>query len=288
MAVKFFGQFLVERGVISRDVLLSAIALQDLVNKSFGAIVQELGFMNSTDIDKVNLAQRSTDMRFGDLAVQMGLLTADQMQQVLKTQSENHLYIGKAIVKVGGLNDDELQHYLAEFKADQSEYVTGRVAIPAGVAHAELWEMMADLTYKMLTRVARLNYRPAPCEVVSRLEEVHIAAAMDFTGDIRCRYIIAASQEVQEQVAKAMLCQEIVSHEPKEVLDDTLMEFINVVCGNIVAKSVQLGMSLDILPPEIIDCSSGMEIPDGYTGLHFPICIADSSQEAAVSIIVYP
>jgi CheY-specific phosphatase CheX len=124
--------------------------------------------------------------------------------------------------------------------------------------------------------------------VVSRLEEVHIAAAMDFTGDIRCRYIVAASQEVQEQVAKAMLSQEIVSHEPKEVLDDTLMEFINVVCGNIVAKSVQLGMSLDILPPEIIDCSGGMEIPDGYTGLYFPICIADSSKSAAVSIIIYP
>lgn len=287
MAVKFFGQFLVERGVISREILLSAINLQDSVNKSFGAIVQELGFMSLSDIDKVNRAQRSTDMRFGDLAVQMGLLTADQMHHVLKTQSESHLYIGKAIVRVGGLTDDELQHYLDEFKADQAEYVTGRVSIPAGVDHAELWEMMADMSYKMLTRVARLNFRPAPCEVITRLEDVHIAAAMDFTGDIRCRYIVAASHEVQEHVAKAMLSQEAVSHEPKEVLDDTLMEFINVICGNIVAKSVQLGMSLDILPPEIIDCRGGMEIPDGYTGLHFPICIADNSQ-SAISIIIYP
>ncbi len=286
MAVKFFGQFLVERGIISRDTLLKAIVLQESVNKSIGEIVTELGFLSEADIEKINIAQRSEDLRFGDMAVKMRLLSPEQLQQALTKQSESHIYIGDALVKVGGLTDNNLKRYLDEFKADQSPYSTDHVVLPAGVSNSELWEMMADMTYKMFTRVARLTFRPVPCQVVNRLEQVHIAAAMDFIGDIRCRYVISASAEVQRQIAKAILGQEIVSHEPQELLDDTVMEFINVICGNIVAKSVQLGKNLDIMPPEILDSTGGIEIPAGFTALHFAICLAEG--EAATTIIIYP
>lgn len=285
MAVKFFGQFLVEQGIISRDILLKAIALQESLNKSIGDVVQELGFMKAADVTRVNQAQRSVDLRFGDLAVNMGLLTEDQMKIALKKQSESHIYIGKAIVQVGGLKEDELQRYLDEFKADQAKYATDRVEIPANIPHAELWEMMADMSYKMFTRVARLTFRPGPSQLTSRIESEHITAAMDFTGDVRCRYVMSASPEVQTQIAKAMLSQDSVSHEPKEVLDDTIMEFINVVCGNIAAKSAHLGKTLDILPPEILDTTGGMEIPTGFKGIHFPIYLAEG--HAAVTIIIY-
>ncbi len=286
MAVKFFGQFLVEQGVISRDTLLQAIALQESVNKSIGDIVIELGYLNETDIEKINIAQRSEDLRFGDMAVKLGLLSQEQMQLALAKQSESHIFIGKALVKVGGLTDNDLQRYLDEFKADQSPYVTDHVVLPPGVKNPELWEMMADMTYKMFTRVARLTFRPIPCQAVDRLKHLHIVAALDFTGDIRCRYVISASEEVQRQIAKAMLSQENVSHEPQELLDDTVMEFINVICGNIVAKSVELGKMLDILPPEILDSTGGIEIPAGYTALHFAICLAEG--EASTTIIIYP
>lgn len=287
MAVKFFGQFLVEQGIIPRDVLLQAINLQESVNKSVGEIVLDLGFLNAEAVEKVNRAQRTVDMRFGDLAVQMGLLTPDQLQRALARQSETHLYIGEAIVQVGGFTDEDLQRYLAEFKADQAQFATSKVEIPAGVPYADLCEIMADMTYKMFTRVARLTFRPGPCQIVTHLDQVHVMAAMDFTGDLRCRYILTASADVQEEIAKAILNQESVSHEPKEVLDDTVMEFVNVVCGNVVAKSAQQGKSLDIMPPEIIDSTGGIDIPVGYTGLYFPVCLADNGL-AAISIIIYP
>lgn len=286
MAVKFFGQFLVEQNIISREILLKAITLQESVNKTIGSIVTELGLMTDADVEQVNLAQRSEDLRFGDMAVKMGFLTPETLQQALKKQSEGHLFIGDAIVKVGGLNADKLESCLADFKADQARYATDRVNLPPGLTHQALWEMMADLSYKMLTRVARLNFRPVPCAIINRLKESHIIAAMDFTGDVRCRYVISVSEDVQAQIAKAILSQDDVSHEPKEVMDDTVMEFVNVVCGNIVAKSVHLGITLDILPPEILDSTGGIDIPDGYTALDFPVCLADG--EASVTIIVYP
>lgn len=286
MAVKFFGQFLVEQNIISREILLQAISLQESVNRSIGDTVTDLGLMTAADVDLVNLAQRSEDLRFGDLAVKMGFLTPETLQKALKKQSEEHLFIGDAVVKVGGLDAGRLERCLADFKADQSRYVTDRVQLPQGLTHQPLWEMMADLSYKMLTRVARLTFRPVPCAIVTRMEESHIKAAIDFTGDIRCRYIFSVSEDIQTQIAKAILSQEVVSHEPKEVLDDTVMEFVNVVCGNIAAKSVQLGITLDILPPELLDGKDGIDIPEDFTALYFPVCLADG--KASITIIVYP
>jgi CheY-specific phosphatase CheX len=286
MAVKFFGQFLVEHNVISRETLLEAIALQESVNRSIGDIAIDMGLLTVEDVEQVNLAQRSEDLRFGDMAIKMGFLTIDTLQQALKKQSEAHLYIGKAIVAVGGLNSEQLDKHLEDFKTDQSQYATDRVTLPSGINHQPLWEMMADLSYKMLTRVARLTFRPVPCEIINHLEKSHLVASMDFTGDVRCRYIISVSENIQIQIAKAILSQDDVSHEPKEVLDDTVMEFVNVVCGNIVAKSVQLGITLDILPPEMLDSTDGIEIPVGYTALDFPICLAEG--KASVTIIIYP
>lgn len=285
MAVKFFGQYLVEKNVISRDTLLKAIALQESVNRSIGEIVVELGLMTEQSVQQVNLAQRSEDLRFGDLAIKMGFLTSETLQQSLKKQSENHLYIGMAVVRVGGFDEDQLGRYLEEFKADQAQYATDHVQLPLQLKNQPLIEMMADLGYKMLTRVARLNFRPAPCEVVHKLRESYLVASMDFTGDFRCRYIISISEDVQTQIARAMLSQEDVSIEPKEVLDDTVMEFVNVVCGNIVAKSVQMGITMDILPPEILESAGGMEIPSEFTALDFPICMADGN--ASITIVVY-
>ena len=86
MAVKFFGQFLVEKGVVTREVLLQAIELQESVNLSFGATAMAMGLLTEADIEKVHNAQRCEDLRFGDMAVKLELLTADQMQQVLTRQ----------------------------------------------------------------------------------------------------------------------------------------------------------------------------------------------------------
>ncbi len=61
-----------------------------------------------------------------------------------------------------------------------------------------------------------------------------------------------------------------------EVLDDSVKEFINIVCGNIAAKAAQLGHSIDITPPELrSDAVSGVDVPQNHTGLMFPIYLSD-------------
>jgi CheY-specific phosphatase CheX len=58
------------------------------------------------------------------------------------------------------------------------------------------------------------------------------------------------------------------------MLEDTLMEFVNVVCGNIAAKASQSGKIVNINPPVTVKPdNAGLAVPAGFTGLCFPILV---------------
>lgn len=276
MAVKFFGQFLVEKGAVTRMELLQSIDLQEKTNLKFGEMVVEMGLMTSSDVERVHQAQRSEDLHFGDMAVKLGVISEDQVQQVLTRQRNNHLYIGEALIKVGALTEQQLESFLKDFKQDQQAYISEKIEIPAGVPHQPIWEMVADLTYKMLTRVAGISFRTGPCALVDKLPIRPVVAEMGFSGSVTARYLLSVSESTRNLVAKAILDEESVEDEDVEVLDDSVKEFINIVCGNIAAKAAQLGHSIEITPPELRpDCATGICVPQDHTGLMFPIYLSD-------------
>jgi len=286
MAVKFFGQFLVEKNLVSRDALLKAIELQDQKNLKMGEMAISMGFVTQADIERAHNAQMSKDMKLGDLLVEMGILTQDQLNDVITRQKSTHLYIGEALVLVGAINNENLQQYLDEFKVDQALYVSDRIELPAGIANNLVWEMSADLTYKMITRVLDLQFRPGKCQKISTIDSNFMMAAMDLSGDVEARYIISVSESIQKSVAKAILRETSVDTEPAEVLEDTVMEFVNVVCGNIAAKASQTGITMNINPPVTIHPpAAGLPVPAGHTGLCFPIHVGEGNTMELILII---
>ncbi len=286
MAVKFFGQFLVERNLVSREALLQAIALQDEKNLKFGEMAVSMGYVTQADIERAHNAQMSKDLKLGDMLVEMGVLTLEQMNEVFTRQKSTHLYIGEALVQVGALDGEKLQQYLADFKADQALYVSEHIELPAGISNPLIWEMTADLTYKMITRVLDLQFRPGKCQSISAADSNFMMAAMDFSGDIEARYIISVNEPVQKCVARAILREDSVEGEPVEVLEDTVMEFVNVVCGNVAAKASQMGKMLNINPPATIHPpAEGVPVPAGHTGLCFPIHLGDDMKMELILFI---
>jgi len=286
MAVKFFGQFLVEQGIVTSEALLNAINLQERNNLKLGEIAITLGLVTPKDIERAHNAQMSKDMNMGDLLVEMGFLTLTQLNDIITRQKNTHLYIGEALVQVGAVTNEQLQQHLDAFKADQSEYISNGIDLPVSSANNKIWEMTADLTYKMITRVLDLQFRPGKCTIATVIPPNFMLAAMDFSGDVQARYMISVSEGLQKSIAKAILCEDSVDSEPVEVLEDTVMEFINVVCGNVAAKASQMGVIIDISPPETIHPpSDGLQIPDGETALSFPIHIVDGDTMELILLI---
>ncbi|HEX9078806.1 MAG TPA: chemotaxis protein CheX [Desulfuromonadaceae bacterium] len=286
MAVKFFGQYLVEKGIVSRDMLLKAIALQEQKNLRMGEIAVAMGYATQDDIDRAHNAQLSRDMNLGDLLVERGVLTLSQLNEIITRQKNTHLYIGEALVLVGALTDAQLQKYLDEFKADQAQYVADKIELPCAVTNSRIWEMAADLTYKMITRVLGIQFRPEKCRAVTVLDTNFMMAAMDLSGDAEARYLISVSENLQKSVARAILREESVEGEPAEVLEDTVMEFVNVVCGNVAAKASQMGAIININPPvSIRPAAAGIQVPAGHIALSFPIHVGEGEKMELILMV---
>jgi CheY-specific phosphatase CheX len=286
MAVKFFGQFLVEQGIITSDALLNAIILQDKKNLKLGEMAVTMGLISAADIERAHHAQMSRDMKLGDLLVEMGFLTLVQLNDILIRQKNTHLYIGEALVQVGALTAGQLQNHLDAFKADQAPYVTNGIELPTVIGTNKLWEMTADLTYKMITRVLDLKFHPGVCTTTPVIAPNFMLAAMDFSGDVDARYLLSVSKGVQKTIAKAILNEASVDAEPLEILEDTVMEFVNIVCGNVAARASQMGIILNINPPVALHPpSEGMLVPVGCTALSFPIHIEDGDTMELLLVI---
>lgn len=286
MAVKFFGQFLTEQGIVTSEALLSAINLQDKNNLKLGEMAVSMGLITPADIQKAHNVQMSKDIRIGDLLIEMGFLTLAQLNDIVTRQKNTHLYIGEALVQVGAFTNDDLQKHLDAFKADQAQYVSNGIELPITSASGKIWEMAADLTYKMITRVLDLQFRPGKCTLATVIPANFMLAAMDLNGDVEARYLISVSEGLQKVIAKAILNETSVDNEPTEVLEDTVMEFVNVVCGNVAAKASQMGVIMNINPPMTIHPpSSGMPVTEGHTALSFPIHIVDGETMEMILLI---
>jgi CheY-specific phosphatase CheX/mannitol/fructose-specific phosphotransferase system IIA component len=286
MAVKFFGQFLVEKGIVSREAILAAIDLQEQKNLKLGAMAVAMGYLTAADINRAHKAQFSKDMRLGDLLIAAGAISAQQLQEVVTRQQETHLYIGEALVLVGALTKEQVQQHLEEFKLDQAPYATDRIELPAALANAKTWEMIVDLTYKMITRVLGLQFKAEKGRLVSSLGTNYMMAALDLSGDVQGRYLLSVSAGAQKMVARAMLKEESVEHEAAVILEDSVMEFINVVCGNVAAKASQLGEVIDINPPVTIHPpAAGLPVPPGHCALCFPIHVGEGERMELLLVI---
>ena len=146
--------------------------------------------------------------------------------------------------------------------------------------------MIADLTCKMITRVIGLPFRAGKCQTVTMVDGNFMMAALDLTGDVEARYIISVSERIQKEIAKAILREESVDAEPVEVLEDTVMEFANVVCGNVAAKASQMGTVMNISPPVALHPpATGLQVPSDSLGLCFPIHVGENDRMEMILFI---
>ncbi|MCK5427475.1 MAG: chemotaxis protein CheX [Thermodesulfovibrionia bacterium] len=270
MGVKFFGQYLLEKNIIKPQELIEAVQFQDSKNRSFGEYAISKGYLTIEDIEKIHNEQRRIDMRFGELAVKMGLLTLDQVKEILTLQINEHVFIGEALVKKGVLTRDVLERELALFQKDQSKYKIGRIITPAGVKNPDIVREIVDMSQKILQRLTRLIIKVGTGYVSS--EEPYknfLLISVSLHGSAQYEYIFSSSQEIAHLIASSFIG-ENVQNEQKEVIIDSVKEFCNITCGNIIAKLSQRGEKIDINPPEeIVFSDDSYHIVNGRKAIYY-------------------
>jgi hypothetical protein len=234
MAAKFFGQFLLEKGLLSSDQLLQALEEQRRCNPMLGEIAESMGLLDAAQAEHINTVQRREDRRFGDIAQSLGLLSATQVDELLAIQKSRRKLFGEILVEHGMIERERLQAELALHQADRAQAVQ---ALELGLNDHPLGATVGiaiDTACKLFARVLK-----APCQFSSLVENAGplgadpVSARVSITGDREFSLALACSRATLQGIARGFLGNTMADGDP-ELARDALGEFLNIVMGYVV------------------------------------------------------
>jgi CheY-specific phosphatase CheX len=257
MGVKFFGQYLIERGEVSAEQVRAALNLMDAENRSIGELAVEGRLISKADADKVNAEQRHRDMPFGELAAEMGLLNEEQIDNLVQLQWRTRLRIGQALVQLKHLGKVRLEELLISYEEEQAPHRIENLALPAGLEGNALAPFVLDLFANLLMRVARIATRVGSGEPNAEPPDLPVQVAVSVKGESGLLICLVGDEEFSRHVAAKASgldakCLDV------EMLIDGVGEFLNVLAGNAMALAERNGITTELQPPQTeIDFESG-------------------------------
>ena len=155
---------------------------------------------------------------------------------------------------VGALDNARLTAMLAEFTPDRipvsiSEIYRGR-------AHADVLEVIADVTVKMFLRVLQTTIRLTTCHDSLGLNlGRNFTIYQRFKGDVNAVVGLEVSNLILKQIATVLLGTEVKVVDADTI--DAAAEFLNILCGNVSARLSALGHNSELEPPKVHAWSTG-------------------------------
>lgn len=120
MFTQFFGNYLLNKGLVSASQLSEALSVQKQTRLKLGVLAINAGYMTPAQVEEVHAEQQRRDKRMGDIAVEMGYLTEAQVDELLSAQGTAHLQLGQALVDAGAMTNASFAEALSNYKAENS------------------------------------------------------------------------------------------------------------------------------------------------------------------------
>lgn len=117
----FFGQYLLNQGVISGFQLDQAIDFQQKHNRLLGQMAIEKDYMSESQVVKSKAEQKNLDLPFGVIAVHKGYMTPHQLDDLLFSQIVNTTHVGEALVELGHLPPEDLGRHLRSYNQEEGQ-----------------------------------------------------------------------------------------------------------------------------------------------------------------------
>ncbi|MCB9778845.1 MAG: hypothetical protein H6742_09800 [Alphaproteobacteria bacterium] len=118
--MSFYGDFLVQLGVIQEDQLQAALAEQREGRLRLGELAVSRGIMTADQVAQVRQVQRGheseqEELRFGELAVALGFAAQDEFDRLHREQRAGWRRVGDILVQQGSLDEATHSSYLRDF-----------------------------------------------------------------------------------------------------------------------------------------------------------------------------
>lgn len=120
MFSQYFGNYLLNKKLITIDQYKSIMDIQKNVYVKVGILAVNSGILTASEVEEIHHMQTRMDKRFGELAIEMGYLTENQLSEILSEQQTAHLLLGQALIDKDYMTLSELEVALNDYKKDYS------------------------------------------------------------------------------------------------------------------------------------------------------------------------
>ena len=281
MHATLFGQFLVDKSIVSEDQLAFALGEQCKNNLLLGELAVSLGMLDVSCADEINQRQSAEDKLFGDIAIELGYLTEQQMDKLLFKQRGQYKHVGEILVDNQIIQSDELKSALQAHQSITAQATRELEQKTKVHPLKDIFDMAIDFNNKLFLRTlkSRCQIRGliTPCDVgVMTLNTVHITVS----GERAFTIAMACDDDTTINIASAFMG--LDRRECTiELSVDAIGEYLNIMLGYI----------LNTLRSEEVCCermeqSMGLTMSDLIESREQALLVELNSQLGGVVILV--
>ncbi|MBN1270084.1 MAG: chemotaxis protein CheX [Kiritimatiellae bacterium] len=253
MPSRFFGQYLMEKGIITREMFLEAVRQQSAIDLPLCSQAITGGLLTEEQVARLDQDGRRSALPPLEEAVRLGMLTFSQLEELGNACPQKHLLFAEALIRKGFLSLSQAARALAQYRADFPDQPAVNSALPADAAiphrdivRAVLQAFMSVLVHytKQVVRVASLSTGPP-----ERVDTPWVFGQR-IVSEVPCDIFLAVPEALALTIAREMLHAETVSMDDLAV--DAITEFLNVVVGTACGALSEAGLRAQAAPPEAI------------------------------------
>lgn len=116
MYTQFFGNFLLEKNLITKEQLLKAIESQKGQRLRLGTLAIHAGLLTAAEVNHIHGVQTHKNKRFGEIAMDLGYLSSVQIDKLLAAQTPSYLLLCQALVDLNYLSAEDFESAMEEYQ----------------------------------------------------------------------------------------------------------------------------------------------------------------------------
>jgi len=244
----FFGQYLLSRGVISREVLIETIERQRETNLSLVELAVREGWIEPQRAEGILSRYRTTDAGLEELCLEYGQIDRDKLEELLRIQRSDWVRIGAALIDGGHLTRDQVEEHLAAF--DELQQQTNQ-QLEADFRACKDPETVKTVIELAVFHLQRFTNGPVKLQTLTTdgggLSSGRRRYAQKLVGDRELCCALDLPSQVATVVAQGFIG--IAVEDDSEVAIDAVCECVNIIGGHACTELEASGFRLRPEPP---------------------------------------
>ncbi len=253
MSDSFFGQYLLGKGILSREQFQKFSEMHRKNNQKIGELARQQGFLTSSDIEKIWLLQRKDERLFGKIALDLGLIDAKQLETLLDLQQQQHKNFFQILLESKYLPESVIKHELEQYKVDQEakKCLFDLAWVENNMQAGKIIATLISQTIRLTRLLGDIDIREGESQFDKKhLDDLDILVSDQLTGEKTFHYLFNATRNIVVAIGKGIMGQQDISFS-EELLLDAGREFVNMVCGNAITKLAENRISMQISVPTV-------------------------------------